>query len=167
MSLVPQGTEVRAEQVDAAVQSFRQRAFAQALRWGNRLEDAEDIAQEAAERLVRWPHLAQYPSARWVARITMHCAVAHAKLLRPHETLEEELICAREPDSEVDRAQIHSALTQLSAQEAQLVLLRYALGWPILAIAERLGMSVGATKIGVFRARHRLRSVLVDLVGSC
>lgn len=158
---------MRAEQADRSVESFRQRAFAQALRWGNRLEDAEDIAQEAAERLVRWPHLAQYPSARWVARITMHCAVAHAKLLRPHETLEEELVCAREPDSEVDRVQIHAALSQLSAQEAQLVLLRYALGWPLLAIAERLGMSVDAVKKGSFRARNRLRCVLVDLTGSC
>lgn len=101
-----------------------------------------------------------------MARLARQCAAAHAKVLRPHEALEDELAEASEPVSEVDRARIRSALTQLSIQDTQLLILRYEFGWSIAVIAEALGVSVTTVKVGSFRARKRLRSALLDPLGS-
>lgn len=58
MNLERQAEEMNAGQAEDDIALCRQRVLTQALRWRLRPEDAEDIAQEAALRLVRWPHLA-------------------------------------------------------------------------------------------------------------
>ena len=76
----------------------------------------------------------------------------------------------REPEPESDQAAASAAglgalvpaLRQLSRAQRAAVVLHYEADLPIQEIARRMGTSVGAVKVHLFRGRRRLRELLGD-----
>ena len=74
----------------------------------------------------------------------------------------------REPGPEFDQAAAPAAglgalvpaLRQLSPAQRAAVVLHYEADLPVQDVARRMGTSVGAVKVHLFRGRHRLRELL-------
>ena len=73
---------------------------------------------------------------------------------------------AREPDQASDSAAglgaLVPALRQLSPAQRAAVVLHYEADLPVQEVARRMGTSVGAVKVHLFRGRRRLRELLGD-----
>jgi len=61
------------------------------------------------------------------------------------------------------REQVGRALLKLRTDDREILLLRYALGWPSPRLGEVLGLSVSAVDMRLTRARQRLAVVLNEL----
>lgn len=139
-------------------------------------DDADDILQEAWARIARHLAAMREPSRfrAWAARIARHCSI---DFLRSHRaerlrsistdgdllsTIEDAAL--QPPDaallaSEASQ-QLRSALARLSAQDRALLDLREVHELPYTQLAGRLGITVGAAQVRVFRARRRLQHLL-------
>ena len=133
-------------------------------------EDADDATQEALAkvcvRLKQFRGGAQFST--WLHRLTVNTcldAVEHRKA-RVHEPLGDGLASADDPagaarNSEL-RRELCSALAGVSPQQAQVVLLKDALGYSFEEIAAAAGMPVGTAKCHAHRGRARLSERLED-----
>lgn len=142
------------------------------------LDDADDVLQEAWTRIARHLPTMREPARirAWAARIARHCSIdfirSHrAERLRSIST-EGDLLSTIEdtaqqsPDaallaSEASR-QLRAALARLSAQDRALLDLREVNELPYTEVAGRLGITVNAAQVRVFRARRRLQRLLTD-----
>ena len=59
-----------------------------------------------------------------------------------------------------DERKLMEAIAKLSAEDAQLVRMKYLEGWPFEDLAEMLGKSSGALRVQATRALKKLRSLL-------
>ena len=160
---------VRATYADAYTLAFRL--------IGNE-EDARDVVQDAYLRaykgLKRFRGDAAFTT--WMYRITANCASSHLLRRRQdrHETLDEDSQLADErPEADpehrmatrADREMLHDALQSLPPDMRAVVVLRDIYDLPHEAIAAELGISEGAAKVRLHRARKRLRERLFPLRG--
>ena len=136
-------------------------------------EDARDAAQEALAKVcVRLPQFrgdAQFST--WLHRLVFNTCVdaAERRRGRVHETLGEDLQAS--PEDEPHRAadiselrrELCDALAEVSPAQAQVVLLKDALGYSFEEIAEAAGMPVGTAKCHAHRGRARLSERLEDV----
>jgi RNA polymerase sigma-70 factor (ECF subfamily) len=149
--------------------------------------DAEDVSQEAL--LKAWSRLEQFSGKQdgngddfraWLARIAGNTSIdvlrqrRDGKILSLEEkwgTNEETLgggIAAREhnPEERCARREtgrtLADAIKQLPADLRQACLLRDVLQYSTQEVAERLGISVVAVRLRLFRAHRRLREKLQD-----
>jgi RNA polymerase sigma-70 factor (ECF subfamily) len=133
-------------------------------------EDASDAAQEAMAKLcVRLKQFrgdAQFST--WLHRLVVNTCrdAAERRKTRVHETLAEDLSSGPDDDpvlaagmSEL-RRELCTSLAGVSPQQAQVVLLKDALGYSFEEIAEASGMPVGTAKCHAHRGRNRLREQL-------
>jgi RNA polymerase sigma-70 factor, ECF subfamily len=133
-------------------------------------DDARDAAQEALAKVcVRLPQFrgdAQFST--WLHRLVLNtCRDAYERRrARSHEPLADDLQAGREVDpaaaagiSEL-RRELCDSLAQVSAEQAQVVLLKDALGYSFEEIAGAAGMPVGTAKCHAHRGRARLRERL-------
>jgi RNA polymerase sigma-70 factor, ECF subfamily len=129
-------------------------------------EDARDAAQEALAKVcVRLPQFrgdAQFST--WLHRLVFNTCVdaAERRRSRQHEMLPEDMHATLEHDpdraagiSEL-RRELCDALADVSPTQAQVVLLKDALGYSFEEIAEAAGMPVGTAKCHAHRGRARL-----------
>src|SRR3954451_1833035 len=129
-------------------------------------EDARDAAQEALAKVcVRLPQFrgeAQFST--WLHRLVFNTCVdaAERRKSRQHESLPDDMLAAPEHDphraagiSEL-RRELCDALADVSPTQAQVVLLKDALGYSFEEIAEAAGMPVGTAKCHAHRGRARL-----------
>jgi RNA polymerase sigma-70 factor (ECF subfamily) len=129
-------------------------------------EDARDAAQEALAKVcVRLPQFrgdAQFST--WLHRLVFNTCVdaAERRKSRQHESLPDDMLAAPEHDphraagiSEL-RRELCEALADVSPTQAQVVLLKDALGYSFEEIAEAAGMPVGTAKCHAHRGRARL-----------
>jgi RNA polymerase sigma-70 factor (ECF subfamily) len=129
-------------------------------------EDARDAAQEALAKVcVRLPQFrgdAQFST--WLHRLVFNTCVdaAERRKSRQHEALPDDMLAAPEHDphraagiSEL-RRELCEALADVSPTQAQVVLLKDALGYSFEEIAEAAGMPVGTAKCHAHRGRARL-----------
>jgi RNA polymerase sigma-70 factor (ECF subfamily) len=136
-------------------------------------DDASDAAQEALAkvcvRLKQFRGDAQFST--WLHRLVVNTCrdAAERRRARAHEPLAEDLQSGADDDparaagiSELRRELCHS-LAGVSAQQAQVVLLKDALGYSFEEIAEAAGMPVGTAKCHAHRGRARLRERLEDV----
>ena len=135
-------------------------------------EDASDAAQEAlAKMCVR---LAQFRGdsqfSTWLHRLVVNTCrdAAERSKTRVHEPLAEDLSSGPDDDpvrvagmSEL-RRELCDSLAGVSPQQAQVVLLKDALGYSFEEIAEASGMPVGTAKCHAHRGRNRLREHLEE-----
>lgn len=125
---------------------------------------AEDVAQEAFVQLLsHWKKVSRYerPDA-WVRRVAIRLAVRTLRRDRLRGALERETVrhdVIRPPD--VDLA---DALRQLPVKQRACVLLFYFEDRPIAEIVHILGISEGAVKVHLHRARQRLATLLGEEV---
>lgn len=135
-------------------------------------EDASDAAQEALAkvcvRLKQFRGEAQFST--WLHRLVFNTCVdaAERRKARVHESLSDELHAAHDHDPAYAagnaelRRELCDALADVSPQQAQVVLLKDALGYSFEEIAEAAGMPVGTAKCHAHRGRARLSERLED-----
>ena len=135
-------------------------------------EDARDAAQEALAklcvRLRQFRGEAQFST--WLHRLVVNTCrdVAERQRTRTHEPLPEELGADLEHDpargvriSEL-RRELCDSLAGISPEQAQVIVLKDALGYTFEEIASAAGMPVGTAKCHAHRGRHKLREQLED-----
>ncbi len=137
--------------------------------------EAEDVTQEAFVRA--WLALPRFRSrARfrtWLYRIVTNLCCTHLpRLRRDLNTLDERMteeMPAEAPGDplghlqvEERRAALHAEIDRLPESQRLIVLLRYRDELTYEEIAEVLDIPLGTVKIGLFRARRRLREALVE-----
>jgi RNA polymerase sigma-70 factor, ECF subfamily len=135
-------------------------------------EDARDAAQESMAKLV--VRLKQFRGesqfSTWLHRLVVNTCrdAAERGKARLHEPLAETLAAGPEGDpyraagmSEL-RRELCDSLAGVSPQQAQVVLLKDALGYSFEEIAEATDMPVGTAKCHAHRGRNRLRERLED-----
>ncbi len=153
-------------------------AYTLAYRLTGNEEDARDVVQEAYLRaykgLKRYRGDAKFTT--WMYRITANCAKNHlARSSRDrHDGIDETTeVLDERPDhdpqarlgSAHERRVLHAALQTLSPEMRAVVVLRDVYDLPHEAIAAELGISEGAAKVRLHRARRKLRERLFPLRG--
>lgn len=127
--------------------------------------DAEDATQEVFLRA--FERLGQYrpgePFGAWLAGIARHHSIDVLRHRRQPAV-------AAEPQAgqdvehvvldRLDRAQIQAAVNRLPGRDRALLVLRYWEDQPVERIARLLGMSEGAAKVALLRARRTLADIL-------
>lgn len=125
---------------------------------------AEDVTQEAFIQLLsHWKKVSRYerPDA-WVRRVAIRLAVKAQRRERMREVLERDTPSpqgSRAPDMD-----LANALRQLPLKQRTCVLLFYYEDRPIAEIVDILGISEGAVKVHLHRARERLAALLGEEV---
>lgn len=135
-------------------------------------EDASDAAQEALAKLC--VRLKQFRGdsqfSTWLHRLTINTChdAAERRKTRVHESLADDLTSGPDDDpmraaglSEL-RRELCESLADVSPQQAQVVLLKDALGYSFEEIAEAAGMPVGTAKCHAHRGRNQLRARLEE-----
>jgi len=135
-------------------------------------EDARDAAQEALAklcvRLRQFRGEAQFST--WLHRLVVNTCrdVGERQRTRTHEPLPEEIGADLEHDpargvriSEL-RRELCDSLAGISPEQAQVIVLKDALGYTFEEIAAAAGMPVGTAKCHAHRGRNRLRERLED-----
>lgn len=126
--------------------------------------DAEDVAQDVFLRA--FTRLHQYrrgePFGAWLHGIARHrcldvlrsrpAALTHE--VRATADVEAEAIAG------LESARVRRALTQLPDRDRALLILRYWEDQPVADVGRMLGMSEGATKVALLRARRSLGQIL-------
>ena len=133
-------------------------------------EDARDASQEALAkmcvRIAQFRGDAQFST--WLHRLVVNTCrdFAERRAARRHEPLADDLHAAAGDDpvlaagnSELRRELCHS-LAGISPEQAQVVVLKDALGYSFEEIAKAAGMPVGTAKCHAHRGRNRLREHL-------
>lgn len=126
---------------------------------------SEDVTQEAfIQLLVHWRKVSRYerPEA-WVRRVAIRQAIRALRRERMRALLEREAAPDTEPDiPDVDLA---GAVRRLPVMQRSAIVLFYFEDQPIAEIAFILGISEGAVKVHLHRARRRLAELLGEEVG--
>ncbi len=127
---------------------------------------AEDLAQEAFVRLHRnWAKVSGYESPEaWVRRVALNRAFSWRRREGRRRHLE---VAAAPPDDTspgpgVDREAVLRAVRALPPRDRALVALYHLEDRPMAEVAEVLGLSPGAAKVALHRARQRLAALLSD-----
>jgi RNA polymerase sigma-70 factor (ECF subfamily) len=133
-------------------------------------EDARDAAQESLAklcvRLRQFRGEAQFST--WLHRLVVNTCrdAAERQRSRSHDPLPDELGADVEHDpargvrlSEL-RRELCDSLAGISHEQAQVIVLKDALGYTFEEIASAAGMPVGTAKCHAHRGRHRLRERL-------
>ena len=149
--------------------TYRQ-VYTQALRIVGDRQEAEDVAQEAYLRVFRglagFRGDAQFET--WLYRIVANAALTHLRRRRRFGELmadpaDEELEPADAggaPETVADRDALAGAMASLSPALRAVVLLKDVYGLSCQEIGDQLGVSEGAVKVRLHRARRRLKELL-------
>lgn len=161
------------------VTAYEKRVFALAFRSSGNEEDARDIAQEVFLRVYR--SLAQFRGesglSTWIYRITMNICVDFARKgtasvgTASLSGEDEQEIALPDTDrthmpeavleNEELREELQTALSQLTEEHRNIVLLRDVSGLTYDEIARTLDLSEGTVKSRLARARKNLRDILL------
>ncbi len=127
--------------------------------------DAEDATQEVFLRAFQRLH--QYrpsePFGGWLTGIARHYSIDVLRQRRPAADLVEpssSVDVERTVLDRLDRARVQAAVNRLPHRERTLLVLRYWEDQPVDRIAHLLGMSEGAAKVALLRARRSLAGIL-------
>lgn len=137
---------------------------------GNRA-DAEDATQEVFLRAFQ--RLDQYrpgePFGAWLTGIARHHSIdvlrrrrQRAVPVEPDASLDVERVALER----LDRRRVQAAVNRLPNRDRTLLVLRYWEDQPVERIAQLLGMSEGAAKVALLRARRSLAGILTREVAT-
>jgi RNA polymerase sigma-70 factor (ECF subfamily) len=168
--LIQRAKDGDARALDALLARHRPTVERLAIRVLRDPEDAGDATQEALAkvcvRLKQFNGSAQFST--WLHRLVFNTCLdaAERRKARSHEPLGDHLASVDDPardarNSEL-RRELCDALADVSPQQAQVVLLKDALGYSFEEIAEAAGMPVGTAKCHAHRGRARLSERLED-----
>jgi RNA polymerase sigma-70 factor (ECF subfamily) len=149
--------------------------YSLALRLTGNAEDAADVAQETYMKMVRsiGSFRGEAKFSTWLYRVTANAAITSLRRGAPHrfdEPLEAEdwerlpASDATDPALHLERRELKdrldAALGALPTGYRTVVVMKDVYGLPLQEIGEHLGISEGAAKVRLFRARQRLREML-------
>jgi RNA polymerase sigma-70 factor, ECF subfamily len=156
---------------EEVVRATYRQVYTQALRLVGDRQDAEDVSQEVFLRVFRglegFRGDAQFET--WLYRIVTNTAMSHLRrrgrfgelVANPDEGPAAELPSpARPADEVVDRDALAAALESLPLSLRSVVVMKDVYGLSCLEIGQHLGVSEGAVKVRLHRARKRLRDLL-------
>jgi RNA polymerase sigma factor (sigma-70 family) len=162
-----------AELTVAFVRRFQTRVFGVALAVVGDIGVAEDVAQQAFERV--WRHGHTYDQRRgsvavWLSAITRNLAIDAMRVRRPFPVDPEVLLAqiaagADGPEhlAVLDESvgELRAALRRLPAEQARAIVLAGIAGMSASQVASTEGIPLGTAKTRIRTAMHRLRDVLV------
>lgn len=162
----------------ALVEQNMRRVYALALRYTNRHEDADDIAQETFIRAHRslGRFRAESSFGTWVYRIAVNCCLSHRRKQKrwdAMDSVEESTVQPtdrtspsplRKAMSSQTRQLINDALEELSPRQKMVFVMKYLQQRSIADIAEKIGCAEGTVKKQLFRAVGRMRQLLSPLL---
>ena len=133
---------------------------------GFRREDAEDMASETCEAVVR--HLPGLRNAQtfeaWFWRIARNKYHDHLRKRRRNPGVREAEAIYELPDDtvvlEAEHEAVRIALQELPPRDRELLWMREVVGLPYADIAGQFRVTSGATRVAVMRARRRLEEAL-------
>jgi RNA polymerase sigma-70 factor (ECF subfamily) len=156
------------------VQQYQDRLFNSLLRVLGSADDAADIVQDAFVQA--YVKLSSFRGGSqfytWLYRIAFNLAMSHMRRQHNKASLDEmKSLAGVEPTDgqptpetgliEQERAElVHSALTELSFEHRQIIVLREIDGCSYEDIAEILELPVGTVRSRLFRARLEMRDLL-------
>jgi len=151
------------------VRRTQHRVYALAYRLVGDRGEAEDVAQEAYLRVFRslggFRQEARFET--WLHRIVVNAALSHLRrrgrfgdLVRDAGTDPEPPPAPPAQDRAVDRDLIRRALEELPAGSRTTLVLYEMYGLSCREIGEELGVSEGAVKVRLHRARRRLKEAI-------
>ena len=158
------------EAFEEVVRRTHRHVYTQALRLVGDQQEAEDVAQEAYVRVFRglsgFRGDAQFET--WLYRIVANAALTHLRKRRRFGDLlwDDEQDASELPakagleDRAVDRQSLANALAGLPASMRAVVVLKDVYGLSCREIGDELGVSEGAIKVRLHRARRRLKAAL-------
>lgn len=161
------------EAIAGLVRSHQDALYAFILRMSQRPDVAEDIVQEAFVRVLK--NIDRFDErfrfSTWLFTIARRLYVNSAQKRRPaydSETVASSEGAYKTPgglnswDESLENARgvIDKALTSLSEQQREIILLFHQQNWPIIEIAEHLQMPEGTVKSHLHRARKRMRRLI-------
>jgi RNA polymerase sigma-70 factor (ECF subfamily) len=151
--------------------------YSLALRLTGNPDDAAEVAQETYLRLLRSikTFRGEAKFSTWLYRVTSSVAITslRKRARRRHEVpLENEqwqdwhAPASGDPGAELDRRQLaerlDSALLNLPAGYRAVVVMRDVYGFSLAEVGNQLGISEGAAKVRLHRARQKLKEMLVE-----
>ena|ERR671919_2811466 len=130
--------------------------------------EAEDVAQEAYLRVHRSLRTFRGDSSfqTWLYRIVANTAMTHLRKRGRFGDLADEpetvlrLADSGPPEGEVDTDHVRVALNALPDAQRVILLMKDAYGFSCREIADEMGVSEGAVKVRLHRARRRLKDSL-------
>lgn len=143
-----------------------------ALRLTGRLEDAQDVAQEALTKLDR--HLGRFGGEGevwpWLRVVAVNlCRDVHRRRARSRLVfgVEREVEDRRDPESAASERQradrLSAALARLGERERTALVLRELEGMETREVAEMMGTSEATVRVQIAQARLKLRALLKEL----
>ncbi len=152
------------EAFEALVRQTQRTVFGIALRIVGNREDAADVAQEAYVRI--WRGLRRFRGeanlGTWIHRVTTNTALTYLKRSRRlFEPLDEEKLGARvaspdDEDARLDAEEVERAVERLPDAYRSVVTLKDVYGLSCEEIGRQMGLTEGAVKVRLFRARRKL-----------
>ena len=162
-----------AQEVEAVARTeYRSLVRAVALSCGS-LPAAEDAVQEAFARA--WERAARGEETRHLAGWVVTVALNQTRRVGRRDRRGDALLRSSMPVGfgrganpvDVDEfADLHDAVKALPVRQREVVVLHYLLGYPVAMIGELQGVSEGAVKNALFRARRSLAVALGDSEGA-
>lgn len=138
---------------------------------GFSVQDAEDMAADASESVVR--HLPQLRNPQtfeaWFWRIARNKYHDHLRKRRRTPAVHEAGSILEMPEDSVVLESEHEAVREafqlLSARDRELLWMREVIGMDYADIAGRFRATSGATRVAVMRARRKLEEALAGIEG--
>jgi RNA polymerase sigma-70 factor (ECF subfamily) len=158
------------EAFEEVVRRTYRHVYTQSLRLVGDRQEAEDVAQEAYLRVFRglagFRGDAQFET--WLYRIVSNAAMTHLRkrrrfaelVLDPGEESGEPVSPIQVAEEAVDRDALTSALDSLPPSLRVVVILKDVYGLSCREIGDQIGVSEGAVKVRLHRARKRLKEML-------
>lgn len=126
-------------------------------------DDAADVAQEVY--LKTWRNLPGYRGeaafTTWLYRVASNAAISHlrrrGRLAEPYEAERLPMPIVDDKSQErVDADEVERALDRLPASYRAVLVLKEMYDYSIEEVAKQMGITPGAVKVRLFRARNRL-----------
>ena len=170
----------RPEAFEELIRLSQREVYSLALRLTGNPDDAAEVAQETYLRLLRSikSFRGEAKFSTWLYRVTSSVAITslRKRARRRHEVplgdeewqdwQDWQAPASGDPGAELDRRQLaerlDSALLTLPAGYRAVVVMRDVYGFSLEEVGNQLGISEGAAKVRLHRARQKLKEMLVD-----
>jgi RNA polymerase sigma-70 factor (ECF subfamily) len=131
--------------------------FRFALAWTNDWATAEDIAQDSFTQLWSARHSLDWsrPVMPWLLRVARNKAIDRFRALKRWFGARPSEFAMRDPDREV-WLDVRAAMSRLTSEERSALVSTAVLGLSTAEVAEVLGVTDGAVRAAVSRARKKL-----------
>src|SRR5713226_8410557 len=167
----------RPEAFEELIRLSQRDVYSLALRLTGNPDDAAEVAQETYLRLLRSikSFRGEAKFSTWLYRVTSSVAITslrkrarrrHEVPLGDEEWQDWQAPASGDPGAELDRRQLaerlDSALLTLPAGYRAVVVMREVYGFSLEEVGNQLGISEGAAKVRLHRARQKLKQTLYD-----